>query len=72
MIGTVDWHILGLLLVGSLPGIVLGSYVAVRVPETVLRVILACTLAVLSVRLLHEHFESGTSLVTAFTRRAPH
>ena len=50
MIGTVDWHILGLLLVGSLPGIVLGSYVAVRVPETVLRVILACTLAVLSVR----------------------
>ncbi len=72
MIGTVDWHILGLLLVGSLPGIVLGSYVAVRVPETALRVILACTLAVLSVRLLHEHFESGTSLVTAFTRRAPH
>ena len=72
MIGTVDWHILGLLLVGSLPGIVLCSYVAVRVPETVLRVVLACTLAVLSVRLLHEHFESGTSLVTAFTRRAPH
>jgi uncharacterized protein len=72
MIGTVDWNILGLLLAGSLPGIVLGSYVAVRVSEAVLRVVLAATLAVLSVSLLHEHLDSGTSLVTAFTRRAPH
>lgn len=72
MIGTVDWHIVGLLLAGSLPGIILGSFVAVRVPETALRVILAVTLAVLSVRLLHEHFDSGSSIVTSFTRRAPH
>jgi hypothetical protein len=71
MIGTVDWHIVGLLLAGSLPGIVLGSYLAVRVPETALRVILAATLAVISVRLLHEHLEVGKSLVTSFTRRAP-
>ena len=72
MMGTVDWHIVSLLLAGSLPGIVLGSYLAVRVPETVLRAILAGTLTVLSIRLLHEHFESGASLVTALTRRAPH
>ena len=72
MIGTVDWHIVGLLLAGSLPGIILGSFLAVRVPEAALRVILAATLAVLSVRLLHEHYESGASLVTALTRRAPH
>ena len=72
MMGTVDWHIVGLLLAGSLPGIVLGSYLAVRVPETLLRAILAGTLTVLSIRLLHEHFESGASLVTALTRRAPH
>jgi hypothetical protein len=72
MMGTVDWHIVGLLLAGSLPGIVLGSYLAVRVPETVLRAILAGTLTVLSIKLLHEHFESGVSLVTALTRRAPH
>ena len=72
MIGTVDWHIVGLLLAGSLPGIILGSFVAVRVPEAALRVVLAVTLAVLSVRLLHEHFESGASFVTSFTRRALH
>lgn len=72
MIGTVDWHIIGLLLAGSLPGIVLGSYMAVRVPETVLRAILACTLTVLAIRLLHEHFGSGGSWMTALTRRAPH
>lgn len=72
IMGTVDWHLVGLVLAGSLPGIVLGSYVAVRVSETVLRAILAVTLAVLSVRLLQEHFESGQSLVTAFTRRAVH
>ena len=72
MMGTVDWHIVGLLLAGSLPGIVLGSYLAVRVPEAVLRAILAGTLTVLSIKLLHEHFESGVSLVTALTRRAPH
>jgi uncharacterized protein len=33
MIGTIDWHIFGSLLAGSLPGIILGSYAAVRVPE---------------------------------------
>jgi uncharacterized protein len=72
MIGTVDWHIVGLLLAGSLPGVVLGSYVAVRVPEPVLRGVMAVTLTVLSIQLLREHLESGTSLVTAFTRRALH
>ena len=30
-------HLMGVLLIGSLPGIVIGSYCAVRVPETVLR-----------------------------------
>jgi uncharacterized membrane protein YfcA len=72
MMGTVDWHIVGLLLAGSLPGIVIGSYLAVRVPEAVLRAILAGTLTVLSIRLLHDHLESGASIVTALTRRAPH
>ena len=33
LIGTVDWHIVGWLLAGSLPGIVLGSRLAVRIPE---------------------------------------
>ena len=33
--GAIDWGLLGVLLVGSLPGIVIGSYCARRVPETV-------------------------------------
>ena len=32
-LGTVDWHLMGVLLLGSLPGIVIGSYCAVRVPR---------------------------------------
>src|SRR2546421_1127563 len=36
-LGSVDWALMGVLLLGSLPGIVIGSYCAVRVPETVLR-----------------------------------
>jgi uncharacterized membrane protein YfcA len=44
ILGSIDWHILLSLLLGSLPGIVLGSTIAVRVPETVLRLTLAATL----------------------------
>jgi len=72
MIGTVDWHIIGSLLVGSLPGIVLGSYVAVRVSETALRSLLAATLIVVAGKLLYDHFENSLLITTAFTRRAPH
>jgi uncharacterized membrane protein YfcA len=42
--GAVDWPLLASLLVGSLPGIMLGSYASARVPEGVLRPILAATL----------------------------
>ena len=72
MIGTIDWHIIGSLLAGSLPGIVLGSYIAVRVPETALRLLLAATLIVVAGKLIYDHVEAGSSLLTAFTRRAPH
>jgi uncharacterized membrane protein YfcA len=72
MIGTVDWHIIGSLLAGSLPGIILGSYCAVRVSEPVLRLLLAATLVVVSSKLLYDHLESGSLALTAFTRRAPH
>jgi uncharacterized protein len=33
MMGSVDWHLMGSLLAGSLPGIFIGSYCAVRVPR---------------------------------------
>src|SRR5215467_15516624 len=51
IIGSVDWHIMGSLLAGSLPGIVLGSYMAVRVPERALRLVLATTLFIVASRI---------------------
>lgn len=42
--GSVDLELLGSLLVGSLPGIFLGSHLAVRIPEKVLRPSLAAIL----------------------------
>jgi uncharacterized membrane protein YfcA len=52
ILGSVDWHLLGALLIGSIPGIVVGSYLATRVPERVLRIVLAVTLIVVATRLL--------------------
>jgi uncharacterized membrane protein YfcA len=52
LLGSIDWHLLGLLLTGSIPGIVLGSYLATRVPEAALRLVLAVTLVVVATRLL--------------------
>jgi len=72
MIGAVDWHIIVSLLAGSLPGIILGSYVTVRISEPVLRVILAVTLIVVASKLAQDHVGRGWSLITAFTRQAPH
>jgi uncharacterized protein len=42
--GSVDFELLGALLVGSLPGIWIGSHLAVRIPEKVLRPSLAAIL----------------------------
>ncbi len=52
IMGGVDWQLLGSLLVGSLPGIFLGSHISSRVPDAMLRVILSVTLIVVAVRLL--------------------
>jgi uncharacterized protein len=51
-IGSVDWSLLGSLLVGSIPGIAISSYFASRVPDKVLRPLLAGTLAVVGGRLV--------------------
>jgi uncharacterized protein len=44
-LGSVDWSLLGLLLVGSLPGIWLGSRLVVKTPERLIRSILSVLLA---------------------------
>jgi uncharacterized protein len=50
-LGSIDWHLLGSLLAGSLPGIIIGSYYSARVPETVLRFTLAATLILVAGKL---------------------
>ena len=52
LFGTVNWQLLGSLLVGSLPGIYLGSHLVGRIPERVLRVLLAVTLCVAGTKLI--------------------
>jgi uncharacterized protein len=51
-LGSIDWPLLGALLIGSLPGIAIGSYITARIPDRVLRPILASTLAVVGGRLV--------------------
>jgi uncharacterized membrane protein YfcA len=51
LLGSVDFQVFGLLILGSVPGILLGSYAAVRLPEPVLRVVVAATLLVVAAKL---------------------
>ncbi len=50
--GTVDLVLLGSLLLGSLPGIYLGSHLSAKMPEKVLRPILATMLLIIGTRLV--------------------
>jgi uncharacterized membrane protein YfcA len=50
-LGSIDWSLLVSLLIGSIPGIAIGSQLASRVPDRVLRPILAGTLAIVGARL---------------------
>ncbi len=49
-LGTVDFVLLGSLLVGSLPGIYLGSHLGIRLPEHIIRPILASMLLLIGAR----------------------
>jgi uncharacterized protein len=51
LLGSFDVQVFGLLILGSVPGIVLGSYAAVRLPEPALRLVLAATLLVVAAKL---------------------
>ncbi len=49
--GGVDWNMLASLLIGSLPGIAVGSHLAARVPDRFLRPVLASVLAIVGAKL---------------------
>jgi uncharacterized protein len=51
-IGTVDFILLGSLVIGSLPGIYLGSHFGNFLPDKIMRPILACMLLAIGIRLL--------------------
>jgi uncharacterized membrane protein YfcA len=52
LIGSVNFGTLGVLLTGSIPGIVIGSFLAPRLPDYWLRSLLAIVLAIVGARLV--------------------
>ena len=71
-LGSVDWALMGVLLIGSLPGIVIGSYLAVRIPEMVLRLVLATVLILVAGKLAFNELYLSTESVASITRSATH
>jgi len=51
-VGTVDWSLLAFLLLGSLPGIYIGSHLGVKIPDKMMRPILAIVLLAVGVKCL--------------------
>lgn len=52
-LGSINWELLAMLLLGSVPGITIGSLAARAVPERLLRVLLATTLTGVAVKLVY-------------------
>lgn len=50
ILGTINWHILGSLLIGSVPAIMIASIASARAPDTVVRAALACVLVLVCAR----------------------
>ena len=70
-LGAIDWHLMGVLLIGSLPGIVIGSYFANRVPEMALRLLLAVTLIAVAGKLASGEWNTAVSIVGAVAQSNP-
>lgn len=52
-LGSINWELLGMLLLGSIPGITLGSLAARAVPEKFLRGLLMLTLTAVAAKLIY-------------------
>jgi uncharacterized membrane protein YfcA len=55
-----------------LPGIIIGSYLAHRVPEAALRLVLAATLILVAGNLASHELHSSSSIIAAFAPSAAH
>lgn len=51
-LGSIDWLLLGTLLIGSVPGITVGSMAARAIPERITRGVLAVTLTAVAIKLI--------------------
>jgi uncharacterized membrane protein YfcA len=71
-LGAIDWHLMAVLLMGSLPGIIIGSYFATRVPEMALRLMLAVTLIVVAGKLVSSEWPWTDSIVAAVAQSTRH
>jgi uncharacterized protein len=71
-LGAIDWHLMAVLLMGSLPGIIIGSYFATRVPEMALRLMLAVTLIVVAGKLASSEWPWTDSIVGAVAQSTRH
>ncbi len=71
-VGAVDWYLMGVLLLGSLPGITIGSYCSVYVPQGVLRVGLAAILIAVAGKIGLEQLHLSAAAILAFTSSAGH
>lgn len=68
-LGSINAGILASLLVGSIPGILLGSYAAAHIPERALRFLLAATLLLVAVKLAIDVHPRATVMMIAATLR---
>ncbi len=62
-LGSINLDVLASLLLGSVPGIVLGSYAAARIPDFALRIVLAAALVVVATKLSLGFFPSSTNVI---------
>lgn len=51
-VGTVDWSLLTFLVMGSLPGIYIGSHLGVKIPDRIMRPLLAVLLLLVGIKCL--------------------
>ncbi len=73
LLGSIDLQVFVSLIVGSVPGILIGSYAAVRIPDTALRLVLAATLLVVATKLSFGLIASSSSAdLVAVKTIAPH
>src|SRR5206468_11945143 len=64
--GNVDFHILAWLLVGSIPGVLIGGRLTLSIPEDMLRLVLAGVLGLAGIKLVNVPF-AGTIVVVALS-----